>query len=576
MLRVQYLAVHDIFDCLRYLVTYSPPQRKWDQVADSLRVFSVATGALQRAFGSGQLDTSFGWPHLRWSPDDAYFAAANARGLAVYETASFSLLDKKTIKVEDLRDFAFSPSQNVIAYWSSENGEIPAKVALKRFPTKEDLRSKNLFNVASAAITWQESGEHLAVQVERYAKKKGGKKGASANSGPEYSGLTYTVEIFRVRERDVPVDTIEVKEKCLSLGWEPHGNRFAILSSNNPTHKTNVSFYRIGRDGPQLLKVLDQLRNPVNTILWAPAGGWVVLWGGSAGSLFFVDAGSKGEEVSILNDRASHDGATHAAWDPTGRFPRYLPLPLGRTHRGPRLSHLELPGQGALSSAHGPLHAVPLAPSPALRPPGGEGEGGEEEAQVLLRPLRGDRHQAEGQGESRSHGASPGTRLRLRDLADRGARRLRRRGVGATRPPLRSTRPRPLHPPPRSPTPRWRRRASFSRSPAKKLSSNAHRTSDRQAAAPIFCFPTLALTSRPDPFVDHPNSSLRTPIVMLSSSFLSQSPALTGRSHSIFCVRAMMLNLATLIGHHDAVLPVRVRLGTSYYPEFVVFFYHPL
>lgn len=86
--------------------------------------------------------------------------------------------------------------------------------------------------------------------------------------------------------------------------------------------------------GTQLLKNLDTLRSPPTSILWAPAGGWVVLaaMGNGGGSLIFADANSATEGVALMNDRAAHEGATHACWDPTGRFLcTYTSLWEGRT-----------------------------------------------------------------------------------------------------------------------------------------------------------------------------------------------------------------------------------------------------
>lgn len=317
--RFEHSNVHfiDFSPCEKYLVTYSPPTKKWEQTVDSLRIYEVATGAMRRGFGTGQLDTSFGWPYIRWAPDDSHFASATSKGFAVYETESFSMLDKRSVKVDDLKDFAWSRKQRLVAYWAGESGEIPARVALMRFPQRMDVRSKNLFNVASATLVWQESGDHLAVQVERYSKKK--KKG---QSGPEFAGLSYTVEVFNCRDRDFPVDTVDVGEKTLALAWEPSGTKFCLISGNNPSTRTNVSFYTVAKDGTtQVMKTLDQLRSPANTILWAPSGGWVALaslGGSGAGALIFVDTNDK--EFSIMSDKSSHDGMTQACWDPSGRY----------------------------------------------------------------------------------------------------------------------------------------------------------------------------------------------------------------------------------------------------------------
>jgi len=78
------------------------------------------------------------------------------------------------------------------------------------------------------------------------------------------------LEIFRVREKDFPVEVVELKgmtvlvlllfsltrgiDTVTDFSWEPRGERFAIVSSSDPnlgnpgagvTIKTNISFYQL-------------------------------------------------------------------------------------------------------------------------------------------------------------------------------------------------------------------------------------------------------------------------------------------------------------------------------------------
>ena len=47
---------------------------------------------------------------------------------------SFGLLDKKSVKLPGIRDFAWSPTDNVLAYWVSEDKDVPARVVLMEVP----------------------------------------------------------------------------------------------------------------------------------------------------------------------------------------------------------------------------------------------------------------------------------------------------------------------------------------------------------------------------------------------------------------------------------------------------------
>lgn len=81
------------------------------------------------------------------------------------------------MKLDGIKDFQWSPTEPIIAYWVAEKGQTPGRVAIMKVPEKHDLRSKNMFNLAEASIHWQKSGENLCFKVDRYAKKKEEKEG---------------------------------------------------------------------------------------------------------------------------------------------------------------------------------------------------------------------------------------------------------------------------------------------------------------------------------------------------------------------------------------------------------------
>jgi translation initiation factor 3 subunit B len=56
------------------------------------------------------------------------------------------------------------------------------------------------------------------------------------------------LEIFRIREKDVPVEVVEVKEQISSFAWEPEGRKFIIITSKDPSQKgavNSVCFYAV-------------------------------------------------------------------------------------------------------------------------------------------------------------------------------------------------------------------------------------------------------------------------------------------------------------------------------------------
>ena len=100
---------------------------------------------------------------------------------------------KKSIAVPHIRDFSWSPTDNIIAYWTPEVKQKPAHVALLGVPQNEELSSRNIFqgfnseadaeetgkrrekkeaelDLSKNNIFWQKCGDHLCVEVDRLTK----------------------------------------------------------------------------------------------------------------------------------------------------------------------------------------------------------------------------------------------------------------------------------------------------------------------------------------------------------------------------------------------------------------------
>ncbi|XP_067006456.1 eukaryotic translation initiation factor 3 subunit B [Anabrus simplex] len=299
---VQFL---DFSPCEKYLVTYSPHVEDHPGDQKKLIVWDIRTGLEKRTFVP---DGPAVWPIFRWSHDDKYFARIGEHMLSVYETPSFGLLDKKSIKIAGIRDFSWSPSDNVLAYWMAEDKDVPARVTLLEIPSRNEIRSKNLFNVADCKMHWQKSGDYLCVNVNRYTKI------TKKDKDIKYSGMYYNFEIFHMREKQIPVDSVEIKETIHAFAWEPIGSKFAII--HGEASNANVSFYGVKTgQAPILLKRFE--KKACNSLFWAPSGQFIVLAGlrNIGGTLDFVDT----NDFTIMNS-SEHYSACDVEWDPTGRY----------------------------------------------------------------------------------------------------------------------------------------------------------------------------------------------------------------------------------------------------------------
>ncbi|XP_010173760.2 eukaryotic translation initiation factor 3 subunit B [Antrostomus carolinensis] len=287
----------DFSPCERYLVTFSPLMDTQDD-PQAIIIWDILTGQKKRGF---HCENSAHWPIFKWSSHDGkFFARMTSDTLSIYETPSMGLLDKKSLKITGIRDFSWSPGGNIIAFWVPEDKDIPARVTLMQLPSRQEIRVRNLFNVVDCKLHWQKNGDYLCVKVDRTPKGT--------------QGVVTNFEIFRMREKQVPVDVVEMKESIIAFAWEPNGSKFAVLHGETP--RISVSFYHVKNNGKiELIKTFD--KQQANTIFWSPQGQFVVLAGlrSMNGALAFVDT----SDCTMMNI-AEHYTASDVEWDPTGRY----------------------------------------------------------------------------------------------------------------------------------------------------------------------------------------------------------------------------------------------------------------
>lgn len=347
-----------------YLVTWSqdpvvvpdgsqqgPNYFSMDDQGNNVAVWDIKTGHLLRTFLIESDDKKqLQWPALKWSADEKYVARTTpGQQISVYELPSMGLQAKKSLKIEGVVDFEWCPhgdkdkeevekasksgkpgkvKENMLAYWTPEVSNQPARVTVINFPTRSVLRQKNLFNVSDCKLHWQNQGDFLCVKVDRHTKTK--------------KSIFCNLEIFQVRDKDFPVEVVEHKDTVLDFSWEPRGERFAIVSSSDPnvgnpgpgiTIKTDISFYQLERSKGDFKLLRTLTSRTSNTIRWSPRGRHVVLAtvGSSTKSElefwdldFNTEDGKKegaGDSSGIQAlGTADHYGVTDVEWDPSGRY----------------------------------------------------------------------------------------------------------------------------------------------------------------------------------------------------------------------------------------------------------------
>eukprot|EP01127_Copromyxa_protea_P000407 TRINITY_DN10336_c0_g1_i1.p1 TRINITY_DN10336_c0_g1~~TRINITY_DN10336_c0_g1_i1.p1 ORF type:complete len:675 (-),score=151.95 TRINITY_DN10336_c0_g1_i1:18-2042(-) len=293
--------------CEKFLFTWSPKLSHSEnpENPESIVLWDVKTGKKLRAFAT---IPEHGWPSFKWSFDDKYFSRIVKGLIYAYSTETLSLLPDETGQKKPIRlhgpsvDHAWSPTDPYLAVFIPEINNIPARVSLLSMPKRSVVSQQSFVNVIGCHIHWQEvAGNYLAIKVDRHGKSK---------------KSTFTsFEFFRIRERAIPVEGLELKDNVIAFNWEPSGNRFAIIHGESiSSSRFNVSFYSMEGGKLKLLKTLE--KKQANSLFWAPTGRYIVLAGlrSMTNQLEFFDV----DTFESLGTQQVQ--CTDVCWDPTGRF----------------------------------------------------------------------------------------------------------------------------------------------------------------------------------------------------------------------------------------------------------------
>lgn len=95
------------------------------------------------------------WPIFKWAggKEDKYFAKIgqikNQEALiSIYSTPDMVLLDKKSLRMEFVQSFDWSPVDPYLCVYQKESDNLPARITLIKVPERIELRQKNLFSVS--------------------------------------------------------------------------------------------------------------------------------------------------------------------------------------------------------------------------------------------------------------------------------------------------------------------------------------------------------------------------------------------------------------------------------------------
>ena len=139
-------------------------------------------------------------PH--WSPDERYFALAENGMLTIWDFPSWQEFQTPIPRIHS--SMAWSPNRPQLALWVPPDEKHPAEIRIFNARTHETEATAPVLNASNILFAWSPCGSYLLALCQLTLKK--GKTGT-------------TILVFRVRERDIPVDRFEIKEKVYAFEW---------------------------------------------------------------------------------------------------------------------------------------------------------------------------------------------------------------------------------------------------------------------------------------------------------------------------------------------------------------------
>jgi len=283
----------------------------------AVRFFNVLTGLEIGAFSTPTcLPTEKGpeFPHFLWNYDGKYVAKMTEKEIKVYELPSLEPVKDEhgkelQLRFEGISSFAWSPTDNILSIWVKERGDVPARVWLIEIPSRKEIASRSRTQCDTKMI-WQNQGDYLCLNISKLAKttknKEMKKKGAS-------------VEIFRLKETHIPVESLELKDSVKGFFWETSSNRFALITEPE-TGNPRLMFYSLSDNKCALVQDMELPSAAYNELFWAPEGQYFVVAAIPGGDLLWGHLSPAPENRLEILYKDEHFMLNFVSWDPSSRY----------------------------------------------------------------------------------------------------------------------------------------------------------------------------------------------------------------------------------------------------------------
>eukprot|EP00392_Amoebophrya_sp_AT5.2_P018679 g19269.t1 len=268
--------------------------------------FPIDFDALSRQLGA--------FPHLTFSQDSQFFARCTEKEIHIHSLPTCAPFKRPGtnellhFRFENgITSFQWSPKDPIIAVWSPQVNDSPSCLTVVNAAKGETLNNKSRLNF-NATMHWQSQGDFLCVVLA-----KRGKKDAGPNKAKN-------LDILRMREKNIPVETLEVEEGIKGFFWEPRSNRFALLTEAG-TGKTLLTFYSLANSKCEQISSFELQAQTYNQVFWSPDGQYFVVAAIGSGELLWgrlhPDKMENAMELLYKDDQVN---LTNVEWDARGRY----------------------------------------------------------------------------------------------------------------------------------------------------------------------------------------------------------------------------------------------------------------
>lgn len=285
----------------------------------AVRIYHVLTGRCVRECRTPKMSPKPGteFPHFLWSSDGKYIAEMSDFNIRVRDTETWELVPDSEgkpapFKFNNLQTFQWSPKGNILAAYTLEKDNNPARLTLWSIEkdSRKEVASRSRTQ-CEAVMHWQSEGDYLCLLVTKLTKT--GKR------------ITTNVEILRVREKQTPVDVVTIEDVVQGFFWETKGRRFAVLAADDQGHKAKLLIYALGQEKCERIVCFDLPSSSFNEVVWAPEGQYFIVasksvTGGASSSGDLLFAGLTTDNKLEIFHKNDHYMLTDIQWDPSSRY----------------------------------------------------------------------------------------------------------------------------------------------------------------------------------------------------------------------------------------------------------------